>query len=141
MVSVAVMPLPEKSSSNIREEDVTIKTQGGSGPGGQHQNKTDSAVRATHTPTGIQVFINGRSQLDNKRKALEILSRRVQAQKDEEQESRYNERRRQQVAGGSRSGKLRTYNFIEGRVADHRSGRKTNKIKDIMKGRFDLLLE
>lgn len=119
--------------------DVSLKTQGGSGPGGQHQNKRDSAVRATHEPSGIQVFINGRSQFDNKRLALEILAGRVHGQKEEAIHSQRNQSRQEQVAGGNRSGKVRTYNFMEGRVTDHVSGKKSNKIKNIMKGELDLI--
>ena len=134
------MPLMD-SATPLRTEDIAIKTQGGSGPGGQHQNKTDSAVRATHTPTGIQVFINGRSQLDNKRKALDILARRVQSEKAKEAESRYNERRKEQVAGGCRSGKIRTYNFMKNFATDHRTGKKIHDLKSVMKGSLHLFVE
>lgn len=139
IVSVAVLPLSNKESASLPEKDIKIKTQGGSGPGGQHQNKTDSAVRATHIPTGIHVFINGRSQLENKRLAIQILSRRVESQQQKKDQALYNEKRKSQVAGGCRSGKVRTYNFIEHRVTDHNTGLKTGKIKNVMKGQFDLV--
>jgi len=140
-VSVAVMPILKSQAPRLRESDLDIKTQGGSGPGGQHQNKTDSAVRMTHKPTGLQVFINGRSQYQNKQKAMEILASRVASLEEEKRHSQHNERRQEQIGGGSRSGKARTYNFLQSRVTDHRTGRKTRNIKEVMKGNLDCLSE
>lgn len=114
-------------------------TQGGSGPGGQHQNKRDSAVRATHIPTGIQVFINGRCQHENRRVAMRVLAQRVHSLKVEQAHQEHNSFRQKQVQGGGRSGKVRTYNFMESRVTDHQSGKKTKQIKQVMRGSFDLV--
>jgi len=139
-ISVAVMPLLH-TDFYINEKDIEIKTQGGHGKGGQHQNKTDSAVRATHTPTGLKVFINGRSQHANKKLALEILANKVQQYYTDQKVASHNEKKRNQMGGGHRSGKIRTYNFIESVVRDHQLNTKTGKIKQIMKGHFDLLLK
>jgi len=94
----------------------------------------------THLPTGIQVFINGRKQKDNRRVAMRILTVRVREFLHEQQQGNYDQIRKNQMDGG-RAGKVRTYNFMEGRVVDHRLNKKTGKIKDIMKGKLDILFE
>lgn len=139
LVSVAVMsarPIP----SPLREEDIEVETCGGHGPGGQHQNKTDSAVRMRHVPTGIVVFINGRSQHANRREARRVLVARVASAAREQAEKRQSEGRLAQTGGGRRGDKVRTYNFANGRVTDHRLGRKTRQIGRVMKGDFRLIL-
>jgi peptide chain release factor 1 len=140
-VSVAVLPLrPEREERPLPDDEVEIKTQCGHGPGGQHQNKTASAVRATHRPTGLQVFINGRDQHSNRREALRILAARVNRLTAGAAQREYEGLRRDQHGDGRRGDKVRTYNFIGGgRVVDHRLGVKTNKIWEVMKGGFDLL--
>lgn len=139
VVSVAVLPVWEFESKPLPSNEVDIKTQGGHGPGGQHQNKKDSAVRATHKPTGIQVFINGRKQSDNKKKALQILAAKVNEFREEREKAKYDSMKSKKLGNGDRSGKIRTYNFIDSRVTDHRFNIKTKQIDKIMKGRFDLL--
>lgn len=140
-ISVAVLPLKPSVSISLNENEVEIKTQGGHGKGGQHQNKTDSAVRATHTPTGIQVFINGRKQQRNKKLALEILANKVEEFYQNKKLEKYNQNRKNQLGDGSRSGKTRTYNFIDSRVIDHNLGTKTSKIKKVMKGQLQHILK
>jgi peptide chain release factor 1 len=142
IVVVAVLPLPDEASDDpLDQRDVDVKTQGGSGPGGQHQNKTDSAVRMTHRPTGIQVFINGRDQQRNRRDALRILTAKVNERFDLSQTAQYAAKRKDQIGDGGRSNKVRTYNFVDSRVVDHRLRKRTKQIKQVMKGHLDLLLE
>lgn len=138
-ISVAVLPYQEDNDIELDMDDVKIKTQGGHGKGGQHQNATDSAVRAKHEPSGTEVFINGRKQYANKKLALKILFDRINEVHREKQHEEYNDNKRNQVGNSGRSGKVRTYNFINSRVVDHKLNKKTNKIKDIMRGRFNVL--
>lgn len=140
LVSVAVMPFACDAIEPLDDEDIETVTQHGHGPGGQHQNKTDSAVRMRHIPTGITVFINGRSQHANRREARRVLEARVAARARELAEGERSEERRAQMGGGTRGDKVRTYNFIGSRVVDHRSGRKTGQIERVMKGELGLVL-
>jgi peptide chain release factor 1 len=143
LVTVAVLPMPPDNEPRpLPDDELEVKTQPGHGPGGQHQNKTASAVRMTHKPTGLQVFINGRDQHSNRREALRILTARVNEHLAEQSNREYARLRKSQRDGGGRGNKVRTYNFIgEGRVVDHRLGVKTRKVKEVMKGRFELLFE
>jgi peptide chain release factor 1 len=141
MVTVAVLAIPDKMVMDIPDRDLEIKTQGGHGPGGQHQNKTDSAVRIKHKPTGLQVFINGRSQKANKIEAKKVISARVSEHYQEQSDKTYGKNRKNQHGGGGRSNKVRTYNFLESRAVDHRLGTKSGQVKQIIsRGRFDLLI-
>jgi len=139
VVSVAVLPLLDESYSPLPKSEIETKTQGGHGKGGQHQNARDSAVRMKHVPTGISVFINGRKQGQNKKEALKVLTAKVNDHKANERRRNYAQNRKGQIQGGSRSGKIRTYNFMKSRVVDHRTGKKTKNIAAVMKGRFDLI--
>ncbi len=138
MVSVAVLPIPD-DIPGLRDDDIEVTTCGGHGPGGQHQNKTDSAVRMRHTPTGLTVFINGRKQHANRREARRILAARVAELMRERADAEYSGERRAQMGGGGRGNKVRTYNFMNSRVVDHRLGRKTSQIRRVMRGEFRLL--
>jgi peptide chain release factor 1 len=138
-ISVAVLRMNHIVSKPLQDKDIEIQTQRGSGPGGQHRNKTDSCVRAIHKPTGLKVCIDGRSQLYNKQEAIRILTAKVRDIEIERQKSKDSKSRTSQMGQGKRSGKVRTYNFIHGRVVDHILGLKTSKIDSIMKGRFDIL--
>jgi peptide chain release factor 1 len=140
-VAVAVMQLCQTvdSSKPLPSADVEIITQRGHGKGGQNVNKIESAVRAIHKPSGISVFINGRDQYRNKQLALEILQSRIIEREREFIHAEHNRKKAAQLGYGTRSGKLRTYNFINSYVLDHRTGNKTHRIEDVMKGRFDLL--
>ena len=140
-VAVAVLPLPPESEvPELKESDLEVHTQRGHGPGGQHRQKTESSVRMTHKPTGIQVFVNtGRSQGANKLEARRILAARVAQHRNAKQQASYNRKRKSQLSDQGRGGKERTYNFIRGEIKDHRSGKRTRNITAVMKGNFDLL--
>jgi len=144
IISVAVLPFND-GYQQLKESEIqcssSTKTQGGSGPGGQHQNKRDCAVRMVHKATKISVFINGRSQHANKQEALKILSAKVNAFYKETNDKKQRKEIKKQLAGGGRSDKIRTYNFINSRVVDHKLGLKTGRIKDIMKGKFEFLFK
>jgi peptide chain release factor 1 len=138
-ITVSILPILSSSSFTLKEQDIETKTQRGHGPGGQHQNTTDSAVRMVHKPTDTVVFINGRDQHSNKRLARQILEARVAEKIRGRQNRERSENKREQVDGGGRGNKTRTYNFLDSRVVDHILGTRTSKIKQVMKGRFDLL--
>ena len=141
MVSVAVLPIPPKNSVEpLPKDELEFQTQVGQGPGGQHRNRTESAVRAIHTPTGTTVWIDGRHQHRNKEEALRILTAKVNDDRRKQRSDEYSKFRKDQMGDGGRGSKVRTYNFINGRVADHRLGKKTSQIKQIMKGEFELIL-
>ena len=141
-VSVAILPLLEKSFKPLPQDELKIITQGGSGPGGQNRNRRATAVRATHIPTSIMVFINnGRNQQQNKKEAIRILTSRVNQLYENDKLNRQNYIRRSQMGGGNRSGKVRTYDFIKSMVVDHRLGTKAFNIRKVMKGDFGLILD
>lgn len=139
VVAVAVLPLMRQEKCTLSIEEIVVSTQRGHGRGGQNQNKVESAVRVVHKPTGITVFINGRDQYRNKQIALEILQARVFEQRRAEANQRHNQDKLEQLGYGQRSGKLRTYNFINSVVIDHRTGRKTHNVSEVMRGGFDML--
>jgi peptide chain release factor 1 len=143
LVHVAVLPLPPDSALRpLPESQVDFTYQCGHGPGGQHQNKTASAVRATHRPTGLRVLINGRDQHRNKREALRILTARVHEHLSRQRDAAYDRLRRAQLGDGGRGDKVRTYNCIGGgRVVDHRLGTRTHDVEGVLKkGQLELLL-
>ncbi len=136
-ITVAVLPEVEDVEVDIREEDLEITVARASGAGGQHVNKTNSAVRMVHTPTGVVVECqDGRSQLQNKQKALLILKSRVYAMEQEKRDRELGASRLAQVGTGDRSEKIRTYNFPQDRVTDHRIGQNFSNIPGIMAGRL-----
>tara|TARA_R110000737_G_scaffold353140_1_gene402583 strand:- start:364 stop:969 length:606 start_codon:yes stop_codon:yes gene_type:complete len=139
-VTVAVTKLTDFKVV-LKESDIVTKTQNGGGPGGQHQNKTESAVRMTHTPTNISVYINGRKQNSNKKEARIVLEKRVKDYYTRIEDNKNSAKKKSQVGFGGRGDKVRTYNFIDSRVVDHKLKTKTSKIKQVMRGRFDLLFK
>jgi peptide chain release factor 1 len=140
MVAVAVLPVRTNVElPALKDSDVNTETTGGHGPGGQHQNATDSAVRMTHKPTGIVVFINGRDQQYNKIVARRVLTARVHDKIQSESNAEYAAMRKEQLGDAGRGDKVRTYNFMKSHAADHRFNVKTGNIKSLMKGQFELL--
>ena len=140
--TVAVLPEAEDVEIDINPEDLRIDTYRASGHGGQHINKTDSAVRITHLPTGMVVACQSeRSQIQNRARAMQVLRARMLEQKREEIDAAYAENRRIQVGTGDRSERIRTYNFHEGRVTDHRIGLTLYAIQSIMDGDLDEIID
>ncbi len=141
-VTVAVLPEADEVDVDINPQDLRIDVYRASGAGGQHVNKTESAVRITHIPTGLVVQCQDeRSQHKNKAKAMKVLAARLLDLKRQEQQSQMTEQRRSQVGSGDRSERIRTYNFPQGRVTDHRIGLTLYKLEDIMQGDIDELIE
>lgn len=140
--TVLVMPEAEEVDVEINPSDLRIDTYRASGAGGQHINKTDSAVRITHLPTGIVASSqDGRSQHDNKDKAMRALRARVYEKFLREQEEAIDSERRSKVGSGDRSEKIRTYNYPQNRVTDHRIGLTIQQLDRIMEGKLDDIIE
>ncbi len=141
-VTVAVLPEVDEVEVEINPADLQIDTFRSSGAGGQHINKTDSAIRITHLPTGMVVECQDeRSQFKNKDKAMKVLRARLYEQEQEKQRSQVAAYRKSQVGTGDRSERIRTYNFPQGRVTDHRIGLTLYKIDSIMNGDIDELVD
>jgi peptide chain release factor 1 len=137
--TVAVMPEAEEVEVEIRPEDLDIDVYRSSGPGGQSVNTTDSAVRIVHKPTGIKVEVQEeRSQLQNREKAMRYLRARLYQQALEERQAAEAAARRSMVGSGERSEKIRTYNFPEGRVTDHRVKHTSHQLPDVLAGGEEL---
>ena len=134
-VTVAVLPEAEEVEVDIKPEEIKVDVYRSSGPGGQSVNTTDSAVRVTHLPTGLVVTCQDeKSQIKNKAKALRVLRARLMDQMAAEQQSKISEERRDQVGSGDRSERIRTYNFPQGRLTDHRVGLTLYRLPEIMDG-------
>lgn len=134
-VTVAVLPEAEEVEVDIKPEEIKVDVYRSSGPGGQSVNTTDSAVRVTHLPTGLVVTCQDeKSQIKNKAKALSILRTRLMDRMVAEQQSKISEERHQQVGSGDRSERIRTYNFHQGRLTDHRVGLTLYRLGEIMNG-------
>ncbi len=141
-VTVAVLPEAEEVDVAINEADLRIDVYRASGAGGQHVNKTESAVRITHLPTGIVVAMQEeRSQHKNRAKAMKILRARLYEQQRHAADSSRAADRRSQVGTGDRSERIRTYNFPQGRVTDHRINLTLHKIDRVMLGEFDEIID
>ena len=141
-VTVAVLPEVDEVTFELDRNDLRIDTFRSSGAGGQHINKTSSAIRITHLPTGMVVECQDqRSQFQNKDKALQILRSRLYQQKVQEQQNSIAEERRSQVGSGMRNERIRTYNFPQGRVTDHRIGLTLYKLDDVMNGDLDEIID
>ena len=140
--TVAVLPEAEDVVVEINEKDLKIDTYRSGGAGGQHVNKTDSAVRMTHLPTGIVVQCQDeRSQIKNREKAMRVLKSKLNDYSRSQADAEYSENRRMQVGTGDRSERIRTYNFPQGRVTDHRIGMTIYSIGTFMDGNIDEMLE
>ena len=140
--TVAVLPEAETVELNIDDKDLKIDVFRASGAGGQHINKTESAVRITHIPTGMVVECQDeRSQQKNKERAMKVLCARLLELKQQEQDKAIAGERRSQIGTGDRSEKIRTYNFPDGRVSDHRIGLTLYKLDSILDGSLDELID
>jgi len=141
-VTVAVLPEAEEVDIEINPDDLRIDTFRSSGHGGQHVNVTDSAVRITHIPTGLVVSCQDeKSQHKNKAKAMKVLRSRLLDIQQEEQQLRISEERKNMVGSGDRSERIRTYNFPQGRVTDHRIGLTLYRLEDILQGQLDMIID
>ena len=141
-VTVAVLPEAEDVDVEINPEDLRIDTFRSSGHGGQHVNVTDSAVRITHLPTGLVVSCQDeKSQHKNKAKAMKVLRSRMLDMQQAEQHSKISEERKNMVGSGDRSERIRTYNFPQARVTDHRIGLTLYKLEEILQGNLDLIID
>ena len=141
-VTVAILPEADDVEVDIDSKDLRIDVFRSSGPGGQSVNTTDSAVRVTHIPTGLVVTCQDeKSQHKNKAKAIKVLKARLLEMKTKEQESQISQERRNQVGSGERSEKIRTYNFPQGRVSDHRIGLTLYKLDYILEGDVDEIID
>lgn len=139
--TVAILPVPEEVNIEIRDQDLRIDTYRSSGAGGQHVNKTDSAVRITHLPTNIVVTSSEKSQHENRRKAMEQLKIRLYEREREMKDTARAEARKLQVGSGDRSERIRTYNFPQGRVTDHRINVTLYSLDQFIEGSIDEMLD
>ncbi|WP_422404784.1 peptide chain release factor 1 [Mammaliicoccus sp. JADD-157] len=139
--TVAILPEAEDVEVDIRSEDLKIETYRSSGAGGQHVNTTDSAVRITHVPTGIIATSSEKSQIKNREKALKVLKARVFDMMVREEHAKYAEKRKSAVGTGDRSERIRTYNYPQNRVTDHRIGLTIQKLDQIMDGKIGEIID
>lgn len=142
VVSVGIMDEYKPGKFKLSDDQIDIKAQiGRQKAGGQKVNKTSSAIRMKHEKTGIEVFIQGRSQKKNKEKARKILEQRVSDHYNNKNQSKYDKIRKDQVADCGRSDKTRTYNFIKGFIQDHKTNKTIRDIKGFMKGKLGIIYE
>lgn len=140
--TVAVLPEADEVEIDINPSDLQIDTYRASGAGGQHVNKTESAIRITHLPTGLIVECQDeRSQFKNKDKAMKILRSRLYEAEQEKQNAEFAAERRSQVGTGDRSERIRTYNYPQGRITDHRIGLTVYKFDDMLNGNLDEMID
>ena len=141
-VTVAVLPEAEDVEVDINPSDIKIESCKSSGAGGQHINKTESAVRLTHLPTGIVIECDGeRSQLQNKEKAMKLLYTKLYDMKEKEQNDQIASTRKSQVGTGDRSEKIRTYNYPQSRVTDHRINKTIFNLDGFLNGNVDVIID
>ncbi|MEK6665802.1 MAG: peptide chain release factor 1 [candidate division NC10 bacterium] len=141
-VTVAVLPEAEDVEVKVSDQDIRVDVYRSSGPGGQGVNTTDSAVRITHIPTGLVVTCQDeRSQIKNRAKAMRVLKARLLEHAQEEQRAQIAADRRSQVGTGERSERIRTYNFPQARVSDHRIGLRLHKLPQVLDGELDELID
>lgn len=140
--TVAVLPEAEDIDVEVRNQDIKIDTYRSSGAGGQHVNTTDSAVRITHEPTGIVVSCQDESsQIKNREKAMKVLRARLYDMYQQEAQAEYDESRKSAIGTGDRSERIRTYNYPQGRVTDHRIGLTIQKLEQVLSGELDEFIE
>ncbi|MEO6570834.1 MAG: peptide chain release factor 1 [Ilumatobacteraceae bacterium] len=140
--TVAVLPEADEVDVTIDDNDLDVDVYRASGAGGQHVNTTDSAVRITHRPTGVVVTMQDeRSQLQNRNRAMQVLRARLYELARRERDAEMSAERKSQLGGGGRSEKIRTYNFKESRVTDHRIGATVYRLGDVLSGDLDLMTD
>ncbi len=140
--TVAVLPEAEEVEVEINEKDIRVDTFASSGPGGQSVNTTMSAVRLTHIPTGIVVSCQDeKSQIKNKEKAMKVLRARIYDKFQQEARAEYDQQRKSAVGTGDRSERIRTYNFPQNRVTDHRIGLTIQKLDQVLEGKLDEIID
>jgi peptide chain release factor 1 len=141
-VTVAVLPEADEVDVKLDMNEVRVDVMRSGGAGGQSVNKTESAVRLTHLPTGIAVHCQeGKSQLSNKERAMQILYSRLLALEEEKARKDASDARLSQIGTGDRSERIRTYNYPQSRITDHRIGHTTHQLPDVMQGKFELMIE
>ncbi len=141
-ITIAVLNKPKRADIIINPSDLKIDTYRSSGAGGQYVNKTESAIRITHIPTGVVVTSQSeRSQLQNKENALGILAARILLAQEENDMSKLSEERRQQIGWAKRSEKTRTYNYPQNRITDHRIGKSWHNLEDIVEGNLEPIMK
>jgi peptide chain release factor 1 len=139
--TVAVLPEAEEFDVEIRQEDIRIDTMRASGAGGQHVNTTDSAVRITHIPSGIVVTSSEKSQHQNRAKAMDVLRTKLYDIKRQETDAARAAERKGQVGSGDRSERIRTYNYPQGRVTDHRINLTLYKLDQVLEGDLSEIID
>jgi peptide chain release factor 1 len=140
--TVAVLPKPKKAQTQIKPEEIKVDFFRASGPGGQYVNKRETAVRITHLPTGLVASSQAeRNQLQNRENAMAILAAKILERKERKELEKLGEKRRSQIKGAERSEKIRTYNFPQNRITDHRTKKSWHNLEDIIEGNLGVIIK